>query len=82
MQNISCFNQAAIDYAVFAISAVFPASLRGSIMKVISDEETVWLSLSPVVQLFPRLSDGERGCCADPLSPPSSSPYGFIVSGE
>lgn len=82
MQNISCFNQAAIDYAVFAISAVFPASLRGSIMKVISDEETVWLSLSPVVQLFLRLSDGERGCCADPLPPPSSSPYGFIVSGE
>lgn len=34
-------------------------------MKVISDEETVCLSLSRVVQLFPRLSDGEWDCCAD-----------------
>lgn len=56
---ISLFNQAALDYTVCILSA----SLCGSLMKVISDEDTGWLSLS---------DDGERVFCtaALPSLPP------------
>lgn len=55
-------------------------------MKVISDEEMVCLSLSRVVQLFPRLSDGEWDCCADraalPLPPPPPPLTDLLFSGN
>lgn len=68
MQMISLLNQTALEPAPRHLS-ILPASLCDSLMKVISDEEMIWLSLSPVVQLLPRLSDGEQDCCADRALP-------------